>query len=299
MSIRIATFNAENLFARYRFREGREALAPDGFTINDLAFSIYDEASKRLTAKAIKEVDADIICLQEVESLPVLEHFNSSYLGGMKYKHRILIDSHDPRFIDIAVLSRYPFSSLRTYRHERNKRNTAWLFSRDCLEVDINIDKKNLTLYANHFKSMMEGRDETKGKRMEQAQRVAEIVNERWKKAKYEGNFAILGDLNDYVDRDTSLTPLINHQGLVNVSERLPKGERWTHYWAGGNEYRQLDYMFLSKSLAELNRGEPEVMRKGLPYRAEKYSGERFDEVGENHPKASDHAPLFMDIGLA
>jgi hypothetical protein len=37
-------------------------------------------------------------------------------------------------------------------------------------------------------------------------------------------------------------------------------------------------------------------MRKGLPYRAERYAGERLTNVGENTPKASDHAPLYMDI---
>lgn len=37
-------------------------------------------------------------------------------------------------------------------------------------------------------------------------------------------------------------------------------------------------------------------MRKGLPYRAEDYGGPRFDGVGENEPKASDHCPVFVDI---
>ena len=161
MKIRIATFNCENLFARYKFREGRETLAPNGFTINDLAFDIYDETSKQLTAKAIKEVNADIICLQEIESLPVLERFNSRFLGGMKYKYRMLIDSHDPRYIDVAILSRYPFGRIKTYRHERNKNNTWWLFSRDCLETDVDIQGETLTVYVNHFKSMIGGRDGT------------------------------------------------------------------------------------------------------------------------------------------
>jgi hypothetical protein len=40
-------------------------------------------------------------------------------------------------------------------------------------------------------------------------------------------------------------------------------------------------------------------MRKGLPYRAERYTGERLPtNVGEDNPKASDHAPLAIDIDL-
>jgi len=44
-----------------------------------LAYRIYDEESKKITAKAIREVKADVICLQEVESLPVLDRFNAYY----------------------------------------------------------------------------------------------------------------------------------------------------------------------------------------------------------------------------
>ncbi|MFO1432807.1 MAG: hypothetical protein U1F76_22255 [Candidatus Competibacteraceae bacterium] len=38
------------------------------------------------------------------------------------------------------------------------------------------------------------------------------------------------------------------------------------------------------------------IMHKGLPYRAEEYSAPRFDGVGEDKPKASDHCPVFVDI---
>ena len=92
--MRIATFNCENLFARYKFKSNFDPNASDGFTINDLAFDIYDETEKQITAQAIKEVDADVIALEEVESLPVLDRFNSRYLGGMRYQHRMVIDSH-------------------------------------------------------------------------------------------------------------------------------------------------------------------------------------------------------------
>ena len=296
--VRIATFNVENLFARYRFRQNVDPLALDGFTINELAFNIYEETSKQITAAAIKAVNADIMALQEVESLPVLDRFNSRYLGGMNYKYRIAIDAFDPRRIDVALLSRHPIVSIRSYRHERNSANTAFLFSRDCLEVRLDVAGKPLALYVNHFKSMLGGRSNTKPRREEQVQRVAEIIDEQWVGAEYKGNFAVLGDFNDYIDGDTALGALINHPGLANISERIAEDNRWTHYWAGGDEYRQLDFILLSRSLADENTSCPEILRKGLPYRAERYTGERFDHVGENHPKASDHCPLFVDFQL-
>lgn len=296
--VRIAAFNIENLFARYRFRSNVDPVGLDGFTINQTAFDIYEETSKQITAKAIKEVKADVVALQEVESLPVLDRFNSLYLGGQGYKHRMLVDAFDPRKIDVAVLSRYPIERVKTYRNERNAANTSWLFSRDCLVVEINVDGKPLVLYVNHFKSMMGGRADTRSRREEQVGRVAELITEQWKKGNYKGNFAVLGDFNDYLDANTSLTALMSHPGLVNISERIENADRWTHYWAGGDSYSQLDFILLSKSLAAANRKAPEIMRKGLPWRAERYTGERFDFVGENSPKASDHCPLYMNINL-
>ncbi|HRC86985.1 MAG TPA: endonuclease/exonuclease/phosphatase family protein, partial [Thermoanaerobaculia bacterium] len=293
-TFRLATFNVENLFARYRFRQNQEAYADEGFTINQLAFDIYNETEKRITAQAVQEVDADIICLQEVESLPLLDRFNSSHLGSepaKRYNHRLVIDCFDPRQIDVAILSRFPIVGVRTHRHERNAANTAPLFSRDCLEADVLIEGKVLTLYVNHLKSMMDGRAETRARRKEQADRVAEIVDKRWRPS-YDGNFVVLGDLNDYMDAQTALKRLVGHAALENILDRAPEAERWTHYYAGGNEYRQLDYILVSKSFdARAGSPVPQVMRKGLPWRAEKYSGPRFEGVGHDNPKASDHSP--------
>jgi endonuclease/exonuclease/phosphatase family metal-dependent hydrolase len=297
LPIRIATFNVENLFARYNFREGLDPTGAGGFTVNQLAFDIYNDDEKRITAHAIREVGADIICLQEVDNLPLLDRFNSYYLAALRYRFRVLIDSHDPRQIDVAVMSRYPFAHIRTHRDER--RGNAWLFSRDCLEVQADIEGKPLFLYVNHFKSMIGGRAATKRRRKDQAGRVAELITERWSPGGYQGDYVVLGDLNDYPEGDTSLGTLLTHEGLVNPMLRLPEGERWTHYFAGGNEYRQLDHIFLSPGLANRGAEVPGIMRQGLPHRAERYTGNRFPEVGENEPKASDHAPVFMDIELA
>jgi predicted extracellular nuclease len=82
------------------------------------------------------------------------------------------------------------------------------------------------------------------------------------------------------------------------VLERLPEEDRWTHFFKGSNEYKQLDYMLVSRSLAQTNPGTPEVMRKGMPLRATRYTGPRFNGVGQDHPKASDHCPVVMELEL-
>jgi len=90
------------------------------------------------------------------------------------------------------------------------------------------------------------------------------------------------------------------HPQLVNLVDRLPEAERWTHYFAGGKrgeKTKQLDYLLPGKAFDKrAGKPKPGIMRKGLPYRAEDYSGPRFDGVGENEPKASDHCPVFVDI---
>lgn len=298
MTIRVATFNVENLFARYRFRDNADPLAADGFTINDVAFDVYNEEAKRITARAIREINADILCLQEVENMAVLERFNSQMLGGMNYRHRVLVDSHDPRFIDVAILSRFPVIYINTHRHERNAPNTAWLFSRDCLEVDLDVSGTELSLYVNHFKSMIRTRASTRARRQAQADRVSDIVDEWWSGANFIGNFVVMGDFNDFPQGASSLGSLFSGNRMVNVVNRLPAAERWTHFWAGGNEYRQLDYILLSRGLADANANSPQMLRKGLPHRATRYTGERYPGVGDDRPKASDHTPLFMDIDL-
>lgn len=305
--VKVATFNCENLFFRYNFKESKKATKKEGFLVNEMAFDFLDPEEKVITGAAIDEVNADIIALQEIESLNVLDHFDSKFLTKTDYEYKVLIDGHDPRQIDVALMSKYPITSIKTHRNEHSSLpKVTWLFSRDCLEVEIDVDGKPLILYVNHFKSMLdmkaktstEGRANTRPHRLEQVKRVKEIIDDRWKEKNYQGNFIALGDFNDYPGEGTALDDLIKHPGLVNVVERLPAEEQWTHFYAKEKEYKQLDYLLLSKSLAEKNPGIPGIMRKGLGKKATKYQGPWLDNVGQTKPVASDHCPLYMDIEL-
>lgn len=217
-TFRLATFNVENLFAHHRIRKSEDVYVDEGFTENQLAFDIYSDFEKAITAKAIRAVDADTWCLREVESLPLLDRFNSTYPAAQRYKHRIVVDGSDPRYIDVAVLSRYPIVEIRSHRHERTAAGNAALFSRDFLKVVVDIEGKRLTPNVNHPKSMIGGRKETHPRRKEQADRVAAVVDGDWQTGNYEGTFVVLGDMNDYMEAETSLGSLVNHPGWSTFS---------------------------------------------------------------------------------
>jgi len=292
----LGTFNCENLFARYQFRANFTGDPDQGWTINDSKFDIYDETEKQITAKAIRAVDADIICVQEVENLPTLERFASRYLGPCKYKHRLLIDAHDPRNIDVGVLSRFPVTSVMTYRDLRTKNNKSYVYSRDCLQVTFEVaDGVEFTVYVNHFKSMMGGRAKTHDRRKQQADEVAKLLKGHWGD-EMRANFAVVGDFNDYLGQGTALSGLVRAP-LVNIMDRVSDEERWTHYYAREEEYRQLDYILLPKALDDAQgHPVPAAERRGMPFRAERVTEDRFDFVGEDAPKASDHCPLYVEL---
>lgn len=156
-----------------------------------------------------------------------------------------------------------------------------------------------LPVFVNHFKSMMGGRAETMERRRLQAEQVRQILKQQFSHNPGGQAWVVLGDLNDYLPSE-GLAPLLGQSWLENVVNRIPDLEdRWTHYYDDEEEYRQLDYLLLSKALAEANPDAiPEIERQGMPRRAERYAGKRFPRVGWNDPKASDHCPVVIEINV-
>ena len=309
--LRLATFNVENLIARYRFDSGEdpEELTDKGIMVNERAFHSLGDDGKALTREAVKACRADVLALQEVENLDTLRKFRTDMNAASRYRYMALIDSMEPRRMDVAVMSAQPIVHVRTYQHERNAANTAYLFSRDCLEVDIDVGTAEpVTLFVNHFKSMIPTRAATHDKRKEQVEKVREIVKARFRGHLADGRFVVLGDFNDYLaddaEGDSAIRDLAEWDAVENVVRRLDEGDRWTHYWDDEDKASQLDYLLVSRALADANPdAKPEIMRRGMPRRVaqyqgplDAYTGPWFDQVGDDRPKASDHAPVIIDL---
>ncbi|MFI6002490.1 endonuclease/exonuclease/phosphatase family protein [Streptomyces sp. NPDC051366] len=309
-TLRLATFNVENLFARWRFNEGVNPAEANsrGWIVDQTHFTELGMDDKAITGAALREVHADVLALQEVENVDTLKHFRDRSLGGpTEYPYVAGVDGNDRRLIDVAVLSRLPITHIRSYQHLIDPASpTDQLFSRDCLEVDVEVGGSGtgatVTLFVNHFKSMNGGRSQTRAKRERQSAAVMEIVRERFgHDSPGDHPFVVLGDLNDYLetngDGSSGIDELVEWDQVENVVARLPEEEQWTHYWAGGNEYRQLDYLLPSTALAAAASAvTPEIFRNGTPLRAVRYKGPRIMGVGYDKPKASDHCPVIFEL---
>ena len=255
----------------------------------------FSDETSRHTARVIKEVDADVLCINEVESRLVLDYFNADRLDR-RYPYNILIDGKtDPRGIDVGIYSKHPIGTVRTNIFATDEEGTA-IFSRDCLEVEIVTDRGSVHLLANHLKSKYRGGD---GRRKAQAQKVRHILEERYDLKTQ--RIAVLGDLNDTPNSDP-LSPLTGMAGLSDVlasSVGPPADCRWTYRFE--NEFNQIDYILVSKPLAVAMTGAG-VERRGMP--PETLDGSNagvrpFRGITSWRDAGSDHAAVFADFNLS
>jgi exonuclease III len=150
--LRLATFNCENLFARFKFNKNIDPIKAieDRWSANQTHFDILKEQEEKFTAEAIKTTESDVIALQEIENLHALRQFRNRYLEKQAYDHMMVIDGNDLRFIDVGILSRHPIENIDTHIHEKDGQSRYSLFSRDCLECDVVLpDEKRLSFHKS------------------------------------------------------------------------------------------------------------------------------------------------------
>ncbi|MGI9357174.1 MAG: endonuclease/exonuclease/phosphatase family protein [Rhizobiaceae bacterium] len=329
MAVRIATFNVENLMERFDFSQRRKNKTSRGWGAPKM--TPHEDDARQMTALAIADCQADVICLQEVENLEALEDFEQNYLArmtGIDYPHKVWRQGNDGRGIDVALMARAATTNgeeieildvvshrkksfadldvhsreLKVMGIERDER----LFRRDCLDVDLRIGGKRMTIFVCHFKSMggaregLNGRDHTMPVRLAEARGVRRIVERKFGSERVANmRWMICGDLNDYTERlvvtgdridgygfdlkqesVSSLEPFFNDDFCDDLVRRRPGDDRWTLFHAAGalkdlsrpeREVRhlvQLDYMLMSPALAKANaQAVPDILRRGQPYR--------------------------------
>ncbi|HEX6667668.1 MAG TPA: hypothetical protein VF081_13850 [Solirubrobacterales bacterium] len=141
------------------------------------------------------------------------------------------------------MLSKYPLVHVRSYAQMRDTEGSGReLFSRDCLEVDVDVEGTIFTIYVNHLKSMIRTREETRPKRERQAAGVKKIIEDRFGPKPGDENFIVVGDLNDCLESDDEG---IGGQGAGRVGSgrecgRAAAGRRpVTHFFANRGALRR------------------------------------------------------------
>lgn len=325
--LRITTFNCENLFGRYAILDQppgtqvthyedllqiREVVTLEPGRSGGVEPAKISEDQRTNTANAILEANPHLLAVAEVENLSVLRLFNSKYMQNA-FDRILLIDGNDARGIDVGFLVRKGVAArildIRThvddatnggYLDKSNRLNSRVVgqavFSRDCLEVDVQAEQGVLTFLVNHFKAQ-DGNPASTRRRCVQATKVADLVQQ----ARDQGKFpVVMGDLNIDLkqrDYDRSLDPLLKLPVLYDPFAQLPDDERWTHYYSAKSEVSRLDYILLDARLASSVRG-TDIFRKGLSKKCKQYAGPRLESMQNNDLEASDHCPTSVVLEL-
>lgn len=252
-----------------------------------------NEISIQNTARVIKAIDVDILCVVEVDSRVALNRFNEQLLGkeNVEYPHVMVIDGNDERGIDVGILARFPIVNIRPHVDDQYKSTNGQfynIFSRDCPEYKVDIGDGQFVHYlCNHLKSQGYGTQASNdAKRKRQANRIVEIL----------GGYdltkdlvVVAGDFNDD-PKSKPLEKLVNLPNLFDVLS-LPtfNGERWTYH--SGNQ--QLDYLLVSKPIFD-GLKTVGIERRGLF----KKNNPSFPEVTNKVTQASDHAAVFAEFEI-
>lgn len=303
MKLTIGTFNLNNLFSRFNFefkteipdlKEGdvefkkvqKLVTGMDARSVEyeGKALKHKDSEAREAVIRRIKEMNLDILGVQEVEDIETLRYFVNHELSQGKspalYPYLILVEGNDPRLIDLAVLSKYPIGAVTTWQHAVHPDNPKErVFSRDLLQVEVlNKDrsKRLVTVFNNHLKSHFipftedqeAGHKAANLRRQQQAEVAAKIIASEMDAG---DRFVVLGDVNDGVDSQflkaltaSSRVKLIN--GLTDPAETRPapasssppSTKAWTHRFKESGKpahYALFDHIWLSRALAQKQTG--------------------------------------------
>jgi endonuclease/exonuclease/phosphatase family metal-dependent hydrolase len=267
----------------------------------ELRVEPIDENAMRNTARVIDELRADVLGIVEAESRPALGAFNRSIVaavGGMPFRHVMLIDGNDERGIDVGLMTGrdFPIGAMRSHVDDRAA-DGASIFSRDCPEYTVTTPSgAEVVIMVNHFKSKGFGTPaSSNARRQAQAERVRAI---------YEGliadgveNIAVIGDLNDTPD-SAPLQPLLAGSTLRDAFTHPAFDDGGFPGTFGlGNPGNKIDYLLLSPALfARVEAGG--VLRKGV------WPGSRpprwtvYPSLTRPEEAASDHAAIWVDIDI-
>lgn len=254
-ALRVACYNVENLFDNHD-----DPYRPDEGT------SPKSLEERKILARTIDALDADVLGLCEVENRAVVLELNRLLTKPFAFVE--VVASNDRRGIDCAILSRVRIK--RSTMHRYWPLDGGRSFARDLVVHELEVSAgRSLCVAPMHFKSKRssDGDPQSSKWRGAEAKAVLDVLAEMRARGQ-QSPFVLLGDLNDTPD-STTLAPLFAK--MKDATRVIPEGERWSYEWSGKKQ--QIDYV--------LYEGDLDVRRARFVH---------------DPASASDHAPLVVEF---
>jgi endonuclease/exonuclease/phosphatase family metal-dependent hydrolase len=265
--MRAMSYNVQNLFdTRDDPKTLDEEFTPKGKQL--WTESVLNDKMDNL-GEIVKDVNPDILALQEVENQAVLDQFVARGLKGQGYQTVITRESEDPRGIRNALVSRFPAVKNLTQSHNVTKPTWGDSKTRDILEVVLQTPRKQLvTVFVNHWPSRRRGAESEKF-RKDVAAKLTDLVSQTLK-SRPEGLVLVMGDFNDELENESLKGGLSWVRKLSELFQKplgfmlsidsewdsLTLEKRGTFYFHRDRVWNAIDHMFYAEgaSLTESSK---------------------------------------------
>jgi len=316
-TFKIVSYNVENLFDLINNGTEYTEYIPNtgyGWTESTIEIKITN------IAEVIRDIGADVVALQEIESKIALVMLRDKLKAmNADYPYYEIADSKNS-IVKCALLSRFPII-------EKDEIQVDDEFARNILKVTIDVNGRRLTLFVNHWKS----------KRDPESMRLpyARALKKQIDKLEDDADFILIGDFNsDYhewqsfrhslrlndtdgitgindilktvmgaqlIDEGT-LTKQTGNEYLYNLWLEIDSKRRWSYNFFGSKN--SLDHIIVSRALYDdkgisyidnsFDKFDPDYLfKENAVYRWQRAKGGKGKHLGEGY---SDHLPIFASF---
>jgi endonuclease/exonuclease/phosphatase family metal-dependent hydrolase len=276
-AVRIATYNVENYNCAHRL--------VDGIYRQDYP---KPEVAKAALRAEIREVNADVLALQEIGGEAYLRELQLDLRSeGLDYPHAIVLNGPDPDR-KLAFLSKNPWTRLI----ERNQLFFDYFgkkipVKRGLLGVVFNDEMGEWAIFTIHLKGKFTDNPEdtlSQTRRLLEARRIRDEIVLLYPPSTG-GRIFVVGDFND--DPKSKPVQAFLKLGKVPIGTLLPTtdshGERWTHIYHGKDSYSRVDYIVISPLMEkDIKKGVPRIL-------------DRQDMLSPRWKQPTDHRLVFVD----
>ncbi|MDK8322904.1 MAG: endonuclease/exonuclease/phosphatase family protein [Campylobacter ureolyticus] len=249
--LKIATFNVENLFDA---------------TIQGTEYSDFKtnwnnakfRAKLKNISNVIKDLNADIIALQEIENKGVLNELAKE--SGYKY---ILFSKDLKAPVGVGIMSKIPF-------YDTTIKKITEVKTRDILKADFLFEGQKFSVFTTHLLTFKNGDYKRKIN--------AKALENFTKNTK---NAIVLGDFNTEFKPNSLVAEISKNNNLVNL---------WSTFFSKKSSHisgRAIDHILLSKSFFK---------DSNLIYKKNSFNVFNNSKYFNKNLNVSDHYPLFFTI---